>query len=105
MPLGDRGYIRGNHPPACTCVSCVARRSGPREGRQVWQGRDVTPPTPRPVRPGSGAPTIGTPPPSRPNPPSQGSSPQPKPRKSGGKFIKLVAVAAIALLLWAGWGV
>ena len=105
MPLGDRGYMRGNHPPACTCVSCVARRSGPREGRQVWRGRDVTPPTPRPVRPGSGAPTIGTPPPSRPNPPSQGSSPQPKPRKSGGKLLRLVAVVAITLLLWAGWGV
>ena len=105
MPLNDRDYIRGSHPPTCTCVSCVARRSGPREGRQVWRGRDVTPSTPRPVRPGSGTPTIGTPPPSRPNPPSQGSSPQPKPRKSGGKFIKLVAVVAVALLLWAGWGV
>lgn len=33
----------GYHPPACTCVSCVARRSGHKEGRKVWRGRDVTP--------------------------------------------------------------
>ena len=33
----------GNHPPACTCASCVARRHGPRTNRQVWRGRDITP--------------------------------------------------------------
>ena len=36
---GHSGY----HPPACTCVSCVARQSGYRQGRVVWRGRDVTP--------------------------------------------------------------
>ena len=50
-----------DHPPACTCVSCVARRRGPRANRQVWRGRDITPgpapasvppPAPRPVRQG-----------------------------------------------------
>lgn len=36
---GHSGY----HPPACTCISCVARRSGYKPGRRVWRGRDVTP--------------------------------------------------------------
>ena len=43
----------GNHPPACTCVSCVARRHGPRTNQQVWRGRDITPgpaPAPAPAR-------------------------------------------------------
>ena len=26
MPLGDRDYVRGEHPPACTCVECTKRR-------------------------------------------------------------------------------
>jgi len=26
MPLDDRDYIRGNHPPSCTCVECTNRR-------------------------------------------------------------------------------
>ena len=37
------------HPSACTCVSCVARRSGHKPGRKVWRGRDVTPEKPRDV--------------------------------------------------------
>ena len=28
MPLEDRDYVRGKHPPACTCKECVARRLG-----------------------------------------------------------------------------
>ncbi len=28
MPLGDRDYIRGKHPPACTCKECENRRLG-----------------------------------------------------------------------------
>ena len=43
MPVNDRDYVRGNHPPACTCVSCVARRRGHQQGRQGSRGRDVTP--------------------------------------------------------------
>jgi hypothetical protein len=26
MPISDRDYIRGQHPPTCTCAECVARR-------------------------------------------------------------------------------
>lgn len=26
MPLSDRDYMRGKHPPACTCVDCVNKR-------------------------------------------------------------------------------
>ena len=28
MPLSDRDYVRGRHPPACTCVRCTRRRKG-----------------------------------------------------------------------------
>jgi hypothetical protein len=28
MPLADRDYIRGSHPPSCTCTECVNRRLG-----------------------------------------------------------------------------
>jgi uncharacterized protein YkwD len=26
MPLSDRNYMKGKHPPACTCVDCVNKR-------------------------------------------------------------------------------
>jgi uncharacterized protein YkwD len=28
MPLSDRNYMKGNHPPYCTCVDCVNKRLG-----------------------------------------------------------------------------
>ena len=28
MPLDNRDYVRGEHPPACTCVDCVNARRG-----------------------------------------------------------------------------
>ncbi len=28
MPLSDRDYTRGEHPPTCTCVDCVNKRLG-----------------------------------------------------------------------------
>jgi|WetSurMetagenome_2_1015567.scaffolds.fasta_scaffold43096_2 hypothetical protein len=28
MPLSDRDYIRGKHPPNCSCVDCVNKRLG-----------------------------------------------------------------------------
>ena len=28
MPLSDRDYMRGKHPPSCTCVDCVNERLG-----------------------------------------------------------------------------
>ena len=40
--MDERTYRGGVHPPYCTCVSCVARRSGPKPGRKVWRGKDVT---------------------------------------------------------------
>jgi len=26
MPIDERNYTRGEHPPACTCVECVKKR-------------------------------------------------------------------------------
>ena len=101
MPLDDRNYMRGSHPPACTCVSCVARRGGYQPGRQVWRGRDITsrpagrtqPEPANTVRPQGRA---------RPN---RAAVPGPGRRKSGGRLMKLVAVIVVAILLWAGLGV
>jgi hypothetical protein len=28
MPLSDRDYMKGKHPPSCTCVDCVNKRLG-----------------------------------------------------------------------------
>ena len=46
MPLSDRDYIRGSHPPACTCVECTTRpeaRSFPKGNSRPprWVGRCV----------------------------------------------------------------
>ena len=77
----------GNHPPACTCVSCVARRSGPRTGRQVWRGRDITP-SPAPA-------------------PGRGSAPAPDPVKRSVKgamaFLFLLGLIAGGAAVW-WWG-
>ena len=101
MPLDDRKYMRGNHPPACNCVSCVARRGGYQPGRQVWRGRDITS---RPAgrtqpEPANAVRRRGR---ARPN---RAVVPGPGRRKSGGKLMKLVAVIVVAILLWAGLGV
>lgn len=34
MPLGDRDYIRGSHPPTCTCADCVEKRLKKRGARR-----------------------------------------------------------------------
>lgn len=88
MPVNDRDYVRGNHPPACTCVSCVARRRGPQQGRQVWRGRDITPAGNNP------------PPPANRMAQSAGKS---KSRKSGGLWGGILALAALAILGYVGW--
>lgn len=46
MGIFDRDWYRdhfykGSHSPTCTCVGCVSRRSGHREGRRVWRGNDL----------------------------------------------------------------
>ena len=76
----------GNHPPACTCVSCVARRSGSRPGRRVWRGRDISPdPRPAPM-------------------------PVPRPAKKGGKgwmaalFLLGLIVGGVAVWWWSTGG-
>ena len=33
MPLADRDYIRGPHPPTCTCTKCVKKRLGRLKGK------------------------------------------------------------------------
>ena len=84
MPVNDRDYARGNHPPACTCVSCVARRRGPQQGRQVWRGRDITPA-------GNNRPPANRP------PQSSGKS------KAGGLWGGILVLAALAVLGYVGW--
>ena len=88
MPVNDRDYVRGNHPPACTCVSCVARRRGHQQGRQVWRGRDITP--------------AGNAPPPPANRSSQPSG-KSKSRKSGGLWGGILVLAALAILGYVGW--
>jgi len=39
MPIGDRDYVRGEHPPNCTCVDCVNRRLG------IWKERSSSKPS------------------------------------------------------------
>lgn len=84
MPVSDRDYARGDHPPACTCVSCVARRRGPQQGRQVWRGRDITP-------------AGNNPPPANRPPQSSGKS------KAGGLWGGILVLAALAVLGYVGW--
>lgn len=49
MPIQDRDYIRGHHPPACTCVECTNRRlsrlsKGTRANRSVgWKASSGSP--------------------------------------------------------------
>ena len=38
-----KSYGGDVHPAYCTCVSCVAQRSGHKPRRKVWRGRDVAP--------------------------------------------------------------
>lgn len=52
MPLEDRGYFRGDHPPACTCVACFEdrRRQVMRSGGQApVQNRKPAQNKPRPA--------------------------------------------------------
>ena len=42
MPLSDRDYMRGSHPPTCNCAECTARRL--REFQEKNTGDRVSPP-------------------------------------------------------------
>jgi len=47
MPLSDRDYIRGSHPPTCSCTECTRRRlegfsrqgriEKPKKRRSIWE--------------------------------------------------------------------
>ena len=84
MPVNDRDYARGDHPPACTCVSCVARRRGQQQGQQGSRGRNI-------------AVAKAPPPPANRPPQASGKS------KSGGLWGVLLALAALAILGYLGW--
>ena len=43
MPLSDRDYVRGSHPPACTCVRCAVRGLVYRPGRFARRGYNAAP--------------------------------------------------------------
>ena len=83
MPVSDRDYARGDHPPACTCVSCVARRRGQQQGQQSSRGRNI-------------AVAKAPPPTNRPGQPSGKS-------KSGGLWGGILVLAALAILGYVGW--
>ncbi|MFC2069893.1 hypothetical protein ACFLTB_01805 [Chloroflexota bacterium] len=34
MPISDRDYVRGTHPPNCTCVDCTKKRLGKKQS--IW---------------------------------------------------------------------
>ena len=65
----DRRRLRGNHPPACTCVHCEERRRGRPPRRSA--STPSPPATPRARSGGSRPPGRATPP----NPPSTSSTP------------------------------
>jgi len=83
MPVNDRDYVRGNHPPACTCVSCVARRRGTQQSRPGSRGRNIA--------------VAKAPPPGNRRAQSAGKS------KSGGLWGGILALAALAILGYVGW--
>ena len=54
MPIYDRDYVRGQHPPACTCKDCTARRLDKWQG-SVRHRNTLLPPSP----PHQGNPNVG----------------------------------------------
>ncbi len=42
MPISDRDYIRGEHPPSCTCKECTERKLGKLSGHSSSKGRKET---------------------------------------------------------------
>lgn len=42
MPLSDREYIRGTHPPTCTCVTCCAKRLHHPKARKPSRRKPLT---------------------------------------------------------------
>jgi len=43
MPIGDRGYIRGSHPPYCTCKDCTDRRLRKWQDSARWTTKTTKP--------------------------------------------------------------
>ena len=101
MPLNERDYVRGRHPRACTCTSCVSGRlRNWRAGQGRGEGR------PRAVSPDGLR--GGTTPPNRRGRRNRGNAVQP-PRRPKGKWgkriVKLAALVGTVLLLYGAWGV
>ena len=93
--------MRGNHPPACTCVSCEAKRTGHRPGRQVWRGRDITPGRPPQGKRSRGSGNVGRPPVST----QRAPGPTSPVRASKGAGKGLVAVLFLLGIMVGGGGV
>jgi uncharacterized protein YkwD len=53
MPIGDRDYSRGSHPPYCTCADCVNRRLSKWKGSGKREPSGWKPVPPRRVNYGS----------------------------------------------------
>jgi len=49
MPVSDRDYVRGEHPPTCTCKECTDRRLARLTGRSSDKGRGKTPRRTKPI--------------------------------------------------------
>lgn len=57
MPISDRDYVRGKHPPACTCKECTEKRLGKFLGQNRGKGKKDSPKT-KPASGGSSIPPI-----------------------------------------------
>lgn len=49
MPVSDRDYVRGEHPPTCTCKECTDRRLARLTGQSSDKGREKTPRRTKPI--------------------------------------------------------
>ncbi|MFC1864481.1 CAP domain-containing protein [Chloroflexota bacterium] len=49
MPLSDRDYVRGKHPPNCTCKECTERRLGKLQSQSSNKSRRWTPRRIKPI--------------------------------------------------------
>ncbi len=57
MPISDRDYVRGKHPPTCTCKECTEKRLGKFLGQNRGKGKKDSPKT-KPASGGSSIPPI-----------------------------------------------
>jgi len=58
MPISDRDYVRGNHPPSCTCKECTDRRLKKLTNQSYDKSRKETSRKTKPASVGSNIPPV-----------------------------------------------